>query len=184
MKRINKLFYIMLIFISHSVCMDKPMLHLSQPRPLKIYTKIKLSRSRTKSAAPNHANQIRVRHKVNAGENYPEHQNAQQATNTDTNQLTTFLHNQIITAQQTLSHSKIFSENEYHILLWHCRDILNIYAQENNNVLAPYTSGGIMLPAPYGPEVVKQSITKFLQAIESPTALSLLTSLRTTNFNF
>jgi len=41
-----------------------------------------------------------------------------------------------------------------------------------------------MIPAPYGPEVVKQSVTKFLQAIESPTALSLLTNLKATNFNF
>jgi hypothetical protein len=100
------------------------------------------------------------------------------------NQLTAFLHNQIITTQQTLSHSKSFSENEYHILLWHCRDILNRYAQANHNQLAPYTSGGIMLPAPYGPDIIKESVTKFLQAIESPTALSLLTNLRATNFNF
>ena len=106
------------------------------------------------------------------------------SVDTDTNQLTTFLHNQIITAQQTLSYSKSFSENEYHILLWHCRDILNIYAQENNNVLAYYTSGGIMLPAPYGPDIVKQSVTKFLQAIKSPTAEQLLINLRTINFNF
>lgn len=101
-----------------------------------------------------------------------------------TESLTTFLNDKIITAQQTLSHSTSFSENEYHILLWHCKDILNRYAKENNDWLAPYASGGVMLPAPYGPKIIKQSVTKFLQAIKTPTAISLLTHLKATNFNF
>lgn len=178
MNHFNKLFFVALIFASqYSVCMDTS----SQPRPLKIYTKIKLSRNRTKSAVSSHVNQIGVRRRFNVDGNSEKNENAQHA---DSNELTIFLRNQIITAQQTLSDSKSFSENEYHILLWHCRDILNIYAQENNNVLASYTSGGIMLPAPYGPDIIKESVTEFLQAIDTPTALRLLTNLKATNFMF
>jgi hypothetical protein len=74
-------------------------------------------------------------------------------------------------------------QNEYHTLVWACKDILNRYAQQHQAFLAQYP--GAMQSSAYDPnnQAGKNAAKEHLQRIATPTSMRLLADLSSINFN-
>ncbi|HZW60737.1 MAG TPA: hypothetical protein VFF04_00780 [Candidatus Babeliales bacterium] len=76
------------------------------------------------------------------------------------------------------------NQNEYHIMVWNCKDIISNAAalQASLNArMAGYARNGSYLQA-YGPLYIKKKIEEYLQRIATPTSVRLLEDLRMQNF--
>jgi hypothetical protein len=75
------------------------------------------------------------------------------------------------------------NQNEYHQLVWACKDILNSYAQQHAALLAQYP--GATRSSAYDPnnQQGKGAVVQYLQRMATPTSMRLLADLQAINFN-
>lgn len=74
------------------------------------------------------------------------------------------------------------NQNEYHILVWQCKDILMNHAQSHAALLAQYP--GAVRSSAYDPNNIagKNAVEQYLQRIATPTSVRLLEDLKKKNF--
>ena len=74
------------------------------------------------------------------------------------------------------------NQNEYHQLVWACKDILKYHAQEHAALLAQYPD--MYRSGSYDPEnkAGKAAVLEYLQRVASLTSMSLLADLKNINF--
>jgi hypothetical protein len=74
------------------------------------------------------------------------------------------------------------NQNEYHQLVWSCKDILSNYAQQQRSLLARYP--GAYRSSSYDPEnkAGQAAVSQYLQRIATITSLRLLSDLKNINF--
>jgi hypothetical protein len=78
--------------------------------------------------------------------------------------------------------SQEINQNEYHQLVWTCKDILEHYAQEHAALLAQYP--GVYRSGSYDPnnKAGKVTVLQYLERIANPTSMRLLADLKNINF--
>lgn len=74
------------------------------------------------------------------------------------------------------------NQDEYHQLVWACKDILSNYAQQHEALLAQYPD--LCRSSSYDPDnnAGKAAVLQYLQRMATPTSLRLLSDLQSINF--